>query len=53
MGERAVTADTALRLARYLGDAQFWLNLQTAYDLREAERKTGKEITKAVRLRAA
>ena len=35
---RGITADTALRLARYFGgDAQSWLNLQTAYDLRLAE----------------
>ena len=53
-GTRAITADTALRLARYLGgDARFWLNLQTAYGLRKAELETGKEIAKAVRPRAA
>jgi len=35
---RTVSADTAMRLARYFGgDAQSWLNLQTAYDLRKAE----------------
>lgn len=35
---RGITADTALRLSRYFGgDAQSWLNLQTAYDLRCAE----------------
>lgn len=35
---RGITADTALRLARYFGgDAQSWLNLQTAFDLRLAE----------------
>ena len=44
-GERAVTADTALRLARYLGGtAQFWLNLQSNYDLAIAEQKRGSEI---------
>ncbi|MDZ7780362.1 MAG: HigA family addiction module antitoxin [Gemmatimonadota bacterium] len=33
-GKRSVTADTALRLARYFGTSErFWLNLQTAYDL--------------------
>lgn len=38
---RGITADTALRLARYFGgDAQSWLNLQTAFDLRTAERTT-------------
>ena len=39
-GERGVTADTALRLARYFGtSAEFWLNLQSLYDLRVAERE--------------
>jgi addiction module HigA family antidote len=38
--KRGITADTALRLARYFGNsAQFWLNLQTAYDLRQAQEK--------------
>jgi addiction module HigA family antidote len=37
-GRRGVTADTALRLARYFGtSAEFWLNLQVAYDLTEAQ----------------
>jgi addiction module HigA family antidote len=37
-GERDVTADTALRLARYFGaDPRFWLNLQAAYDLSKAQ----------------
>jgi addiction module HigA family antidote len=37
-GRRGVTADTALRLARYLGTSpQFWLNLQSAYDLKVAQ----------------
>lgn len=35
--KRSITADTALRLSRYFGNsAQFWLNLQTQYDLRQA-----------------
>jgi addiction module HigA family antidote len=39
-GKRGVTADTALRLARYFGNSpEFWLNLQPAYDLRAAEPK--------------
>ena len=39
---RAITPDTALRLARYFGTtAQFWMNLQTSYDLKIAERATG------------
>jgi antitoxin HigA-1 len=37
-GKRGVTADTALRLARYFGNSpEFWLSLQAAYDLRAAE----------------
>ena len=36
--KRSITADTALRLSRYFGNsAQFWLNLQTQYDLRQAQ----------------
>ena len=38
-GDRSISADTAIRLARYFGlPAQFWLNLQNDYDLRLAER---------------
>jgi len=49
-GERGVTADTALRLERYFGsEAQGWLNLQTAYDLRVAENVAGKTIAKEIR----
>jgi addiction module HigA family antidote len=48
-GKRAVTADTALRLARYFGtSAQVWMNLQTAYDLEIAERQIGAAIQKEV-----
>ncbi len=44
-GQRAITGDTALRLAHFFGtSAQFWLNLQSLYDLRLAERKVGKAI---------
>lgn len=44
-GKRGVTADTALRLERYFGsEAQGWLNLQSAYDLRIAEKVAGKTI---------
>src|SRR5262249_15538194 len=43
--KRAVTADTALRLSRALGTSpEFWLNLQTAYDLRLAEKRSGAKI---------
>lgn len=51
---RGITGDTALRLARYFGtDAQSWLNLQAAYDLRVAEIAAGKAIDRAVKPRAA
>jgi len=51
---RGITGDTALRLARYFGtDAQSWLNLQAAYDLRVAEIEAGKAIDRAVKPRAA
>ena len=41
-GKRAITPETALRLGRYFGNgAQFWLNLQTRYDLAVAERDLG------------
>ena len=48
--ERAVTPDTALRLARYFGgDAQTWLNLQAAYDLKTLVQKHGQEIEQTIR----
>ena len=44
-GKRSVTPDTALRFARYFGNsAQFWLNLQTRYDLLTAEAQIGERI---------
>jgi addiction module HigA family antidote len=44
-GTRSITGDTALRLAHFFGtSAQFWLNLQSLYDLRLAEEKAGKSI---------
>jgi len=44
-GQRAITGDTALRLAHFFGtSAQFWLNLQSLYELRLAEKKAGKAI---------
>jgi len=44
-GTRAITGDTALRLAHFFGtSAQFWLNLQTLYDLQLAREKVGKSI---------
>jgi addiction module HigA family antidote len=46
-GQRAITGDTALRLAHFFGtSAEFWLNLQTLYELRLAEAKAGKTIKK-------
>lgn len=48
-GRRGITADTALRLARYFGtSAEFWLNLQSLYDLRIAERKSRARIEREV-----
>jgi antitoxin HigA-1 len=48
-GKRAISADTALRLARHLGpSARFWLNLQTRYDLAVAERDHGARIAAEV-----
>ena len=52
-GSRGITADTALRLARYFGTSpQFWLNLQTRYDLQTALETTGPEL-RLIRQRAA
>jgi antitoxin HigA-1 len=51
---RAVTADTALRLARYFETTpQFWLNLQAAYELSRAQADRGAEIERDVQPRAA
>ena len=51
---RAVTADTAMRLARYFGgDARSWLNLQAAYDLRVAEIQNAKRIKREIAPAAA
>lgn len=44
-GRRAITGDTALRLAHFFGTtAEFWLNLQSLYEIRLAQRKSGKSI---------
>jgi addiction module HigA family antidote len=46
---RSVSPDTALRLARFFGTtAQFWSNLQSSYDLKQAEIESGKKIEKEV-----
>jgi addiction module HigA family antidote len=51
-GTRSITGDTALRLAHFFGtSAQFWLNLQSLYDLRLAEEKAGKSIKSLPRLK--
>jgi addiction module HigA family antidote len=48
-GRRGVTADTAMRLARYFGgDAQSWLNLRTLHDLRIAEKANASKIERQV-----
>lgn len=48
-GKRGITADTALRLERYFGiEAQFWLNLQSEYDLRIIKRKIGADIEQRI-----
>ena len=53
LGKRAVTANTALRLARYFGTTpQFWLGLQADYDLDVEEDAFGDRLEKEVRVRA-
>ncbi len=54
LGRRGVTADTAFRLARYLGTTpEFWLNLQARYDFEAADRKLRRRIEREVTPRAA
>ena len=51
-GKRAVTADTALRLARYFGNSEgFWMNLQTRYDLEVQRDRMGERLVKEVIVR--
>lgn len=53
-GQRAITADTALRLAAYFGtSAEVWMNLQQTYDLKVAERESGAAIRRNVKRRVA
>jgi antitoxin HigA-1 len=53
-GKRAVTADTALRLARFFGNSpEFWMNLQALYDLTKTKVESGKQIERDVNPRAA
>ncbi|HEV2224571.1 MAG TPA: HigA family addiction module antitoxin [Candidatus Acidoferrales bacterium] len=51
-GTRAITGDTALRLAHFFGTSpQLWLNLQSLYDLRLAQQKVGKSVQALPRLK--
>ncbi len=53
-GERAITADTALRLGRYFGmSPQFWLNLQSHYDLEQEQERLAGRLEKEVKVLAA
>jgi antitoxin HigA-1 len=53
-GQRAITADTALRLGHWFGtSAQFWLNLQNIYELRLAEKKLGDRLKSMAKRQAA
>src|SRR3990172_9908240 len=50
LGKRAITADTALRFSRFFGNSpQFWMGLQTQYDLDIAEDHLGKRLDREVR----
>jgi addiction module HigA family antidote len=53
-GRRGISADTAVRLGRYFGNrAQFWLDLQSQYDIAMVERDRGEEIARRVHPAAA
>ncbi|MBM7815699.1 addiction module HigA family antidote [Brevibacterium paucivorans] len=53
-GKRAITADTALRLGRYFGvEPQFWLNLQSRYELELAQERVADQIAKITPLQVA
>jgi len=50
LGKRAITADTALRLSRFFGNSpQFWMGLQSQYDLDVAQDQLGKRLDREVR----
>lgn len=52
-GQRSITADTALRLARYLGTSErFWLNLQSRYDLEVVKERLGRRLEREVEVRS-
>lgn len=53
-GQRAITADTALRLGRFFGmSPHFWLNLQTHYDLEQEQERLAGRLEREVKVRAA
>jgi addiction module HigA family antidote len=53
-GQRAITGDTALRLGHFFGmSPQFWLNLQSLYELRIAQKKAGKTIRTLPKLKSS
>jgi addiction module HigA family antidote len=53
LGKRAITADTAIRLAHYFGTSeQFWMALQASFDLEEARERLGGRLTHMVRAAA-
>lgn len=53
-GERGISADTALRLARYFGmSVEFWTGIQTHYEVEKARHKLGDRLTKEVKIYAA
>jgi antitoxin HigA-1 len=53
-GRRAISADTALRLGRYFDmAAQFWLNLQTHFDLEREQERLGERLEREVKMRVA
>ena len=52
--QRSISGDTALRLARYFDTTpEFWMNLQTAYDIRRTMLESGREIERTVKTHAA
>lgn len=54
LGKRAITADTALRLARYFGTtAEFWMALQASFDLEEANDALGRRLLESIQPRTA
>jgi len=53
-GDRSISADTALRLGRFFGNSpEFWMNLQMHYDLKLAERRSGRQILQVVQQSSA